>query len=129
MFIPLLSPLPENSQKVSKPITYPVIPDFKYGKYVISPIQKNSLIVRFENIADVFDSFSNDTSSLNIKVDVVKFAYELYASANDLPSNFFLTPGAEVPIVEIKEVSLTGNQDWESMVARRAKYNWVADSD
>lgn len=46
--------------------------------YRIFPLSKNKVLVRFTNLADIFDSGVKDVEYL----DVERFAKELYASAN-----------------------------------------------
>ena len=46
--------------------------------YRIFPLEKNKVLVRFTNLADRFDNGFKDVDY----VDVIRFAKELYASAN-----------------------------------------------
>jgi len=49
------------------------------GKYIVFPLGKNEILVRFENLHDNFDKVSNESS---IFVDLNKFAYEFYLESN-----------------------------------------------
>mmetsp|Transcript_3463 Transcript_3463/g.5891 ORF Transcript_3463/g.5891 Transcript_3463/m.5891 type:complete len:117 (+) Transcript_3463:2563-2913(+) len=48
-----------SSVVTSSPPSFPSLPRFAKGKYVSFPLGKNKLMVRFENIGDVFDHLSN----------------------------------------------------------------------
>jgi hypothetical protein len=48
------------------------------GTYRLLPFAKNQVMVRFENLADRFDSHSNETTYL----DLNEFASNLYSSVN-----------------------------------------------
>jgi len=47
--------------------------------YKAFPIKRNQILVRFENIADKFDS---KTAYVNRLIDIKQFAKEFYAEAN-----------------------------------------------
>jgi len=48
------------------------------GTYRMIPIAKNQVMVRFENLADRFDSHTKDTSYVNL----TEFASNLYKDVN-----------------------------------------------
>jgi hypothetical protein len=61
------------SKQVSLPETFT-----SEGTYRLLPFAKNQVMVRFENLADRFDSHSNETSFINLN----EFASNLYESVN-----------------------------------------------
>ena len=66
------------------------------GTYRAFPLQKNQILVRFENLADRFDKHSTSNWFVNIE----NFAGQLYTEVNDrLPKS-----------VTVDEMSLSGNQ-------------------
>jgi hypothetical protein len=74
---------------------------------------KNHVVVRFDNLGDRFD---NNWDTFNI--DVKKFASELYRQVNKgkLPQN-----------IEIKELSLSGNQERAHL--QKFKHRWLPRGD
>lgn len=85
--------------------------------YHTFPMGKNKIMVRFENMADRFDS------DLTVQqLDLDKFANTFYQSAN---------PGSIVGSYNstFKEVSLTANQLKSDLDAKKAKEPWIGEDD
>mgnify|MGYP006090457833 CR=1 FL=1 len=72
--------------------------------YKAFPVKRNQILVRFENLADKFDSKTAYVSRL---IDVKQFAREFYAEANYMRSldNASLS---KVPNITYEEVNLNG---------------------
>lgn len=84
-------------------------------------MDKNKVLVRFENLADRFDTFNLNSSSVVQYVDVQKFAAELFNEAN---------PEAQgVPKVSILETSLADGQSQASLAQRTEKFRWKGEDD
>ena len=98
---------------VSKPV---LVPDTfsSQGTYRLLPFAKNQILVRFENLADRFDSHSNETSYINLK----EFADNIFADVN---------AGTKPQSVIIEEVSLQGNQPLEDLVKHTPKWESTED--
>ena len=78
----------------------------------------NNIMMRIENIADVFDS---DGNVIYQEVNVEKLASQLYEIANN-GSNHLAS-------IEIEETSITGNQSYQEMEANRFKWKTTDDTD
>jgi len=76
----------------------------------------NSILMRVENIADVFDS---NGEVIYQEVNVLALATQLFETANNHEAYKFG--------VSIEEVSLTANQSYEAMANRRLKWKTVDD--
>jgi len=85
--------------------------------YRAFPIKRNQILVRFENIADKFDSKTAYVSRL---IDVRQFAKEFYAEANSL-SNASLS---KVPEITYAELDLNGVN-----VKSDDEFRWKGDDD
>jgi hypothetical protein len=86
------------------------------GKYVMFPLEKNKIVVRFENIADKFDS-----DAAQFQYNVRDFAEAVYKVAN---------PNADrLHNVHIQETSITHNMDIKTVEERRRKYQWKGEDD
>ncbi len=51
-------------------------------KVVTIPVKRNELLIRFENLADLFDYPSGNIIDTNVYVDVRAYAEDLFAQAN-----------------------------------------------
>ena len=76
----------------------------------------NTVLMRIENIADVFDS---NGEVIFQEVNVLALATNLFETANNHETFKFG--------VSIEEVSLTANQSYEAMANRRLKWKTVDD--
>lgn len=79
------------------------------------PKKKNLIHVRLENIADLYDSNSKTHT-----VDLEKIADTLWLSANQLAPHAY-------DMLNIRELSLTGNMFLDEMQARKIKWKTVDD--
>lgn len=85
----------------------------RQGTYRAFPLQKNQILVRFENLADRFDAQSNSSEFVNVD----SFARDLYIEVNDkLPQS-----------VKIEELSLSANQLKQEM--DDARFPWKGEGD
>lgn len=66
--------------------------------YTLMPSAKNEIIVRFENMADRFDSVGTGNPS-KWNIDIQKFAIDLYQEVNS---------GVQPEVVKIEELDLQG---------------------
>jgi lysosomal alpha-mannosidase len=87
-------------------------------KQVIFPYSPHVFLVRFENIGDKFDKFDGKADA-TYYVDVVKFASMLYKHVNGAD--------AEWNNLNIRETTLSGNQQYSSMKAE--KIQWRGEDD
>lgn len=78
-------------------------------KLELFTLSRNSILMRVENIGDMFDS---DYELIWETVDIAGVADQLFTSVN----------GALPYQAQIKELSLTGNQSYEEMSAKRIKW-------
>ena len=84
------------------------------------PIKKNVLFVRFENIGDKFDYNSASLEETTIYIKVKEFAYALYEIANG--------QNAQLNNINIVETTLTGNQAYSEMAAKKVRWTGVDDA-
>eukprot|EP00347_Sterkiella_histriomuscorum_P016349 403353533 len=118
----------KNSQdkiKLSQIITSSV----KYNSYqdvqaplnmLVYPLDLMSLLIRFENLADLYDYPSNSTlNDTNIEIDVNQVALDLYLAVNG--------KDAQVPKIDIVELEISGILSVEDMISK--KVNWKGDDD
>jgi hypothetical protein len=75
-------------------------------KFVLWPEDLNQIVIRVENIADLFDGVPESTPQF----DLWSFASNLYAFANN---------GALPESIEFEERTLTNNEAYEDMVTTR----------
>jgi len=80
-----------------------------YLKILLWPEERNQILIRVENIADLFDGAPETTPQF----DLLSFATNLYAKANS---------GSEPQSVSIEERTLTNNDSYQEMESRR--YAW-----
>jgi hypothetical protein len=83
-------------------------------KMVSMPISKNKILVRLENLADLYDGAQQPAQVSN------SFAQALFNSANLLPKEMN---------IEFRELSLSGNMDIQEMLDRKIKWKTVDDND
>jgi len=97
------------------PKTYVELDDFEGGKYVVFPLAKNEILVRFENLQDKFDL---NTTVLN--VDIQKFALDFFYASNG---------AVKEPMVSIKEMDLSNNMLSSEAEQVRNSYKWKGEDD
>lgn len=90
-------------------------------KIEMFPVARNVILVRFENLADKFDgpinkSTPNDTT---YSIDVKAFATVLWTKIN---------PGAFLNDLNIMETTLTGNQNYKTMMANKVQWRGLDDA-
>ena len=92
---------------------YPIttmLEDFKGDlKIHTIPQERNKILIRLENIADLFDGTPSETPYFDLQT----YAKELYSHSND---------GQKPSAVKIVERTLGNNQDYEEM--EKAKFPW-----
>ena len=81
-------------------------------KVHLFPEAKNQILVRIENLADLFDGKPESTPYFNLG----QYANQLYALAND---------GASPSNIKITERTLGNNQDFSEWKAQR--FHWMSD--
>ena len=104
---------PDPTIKLANPPTLTELSDsnfVKQGTWKLFPRKKMQVVVRFENLADKFDA-GTETHFINVN----KFARDLYQEVNN----------QEPETVDIREVSLSGNQYVENM----QKFAWKGKGD
>ena len=90
--------------------TSTMLEDFKGDlKIHTIPQERNKILIRLENIADLFDGTPSETPYFDLQT----FAQELYSHSND---------GQKPSAVKIVERTLGNNQDYEEM--EKAKFPW-----
>jgi len=97
------------------PKTYVKIDNFEEGKYVVFPLAKNEILVRFENLQDKFDF---NTTVLN--VDIQKFALDFFYASNG---------AMKEPLVSIQEMDLSNNMPSSEADQVRNSYKWKGEDD
>ena len=80
-------------------------------KIHLFPEAKNQILVRLENVADLFDGAPKDTPYFNL----TQYAEELYALANN---------GASPSHVTFTERTLGNNQDYAEM--KKTRFRWTS---
>lgn len=88
--------------------------------YKAFPLKRNQILVRFENIADKFDS---KTAYVNRLLDIKQFAKEFYAEANYMSATDKLSM-SRIPAISYEEVNLNGITTKE-----KDEYKWKGDDD
>jgi hypothetical protein len=78
----------------------------------MQPLAKNSILLRIENLEDLFDGGEVTYRS----IDVLSFCDDLFRAANDA------WLGKKYWLVKITEMSLTANQTLENM--QKKKIQW-----
>jgi len=88
-----------------------------FGRLVLFPLDRDTVLVRVQNSADKFDMVAPD-----LTLDMNKFAYDMWNSANP-GDDRIMTPN-------ITEVSLSANMEFKEILDRREKMQWrVRDDD
>jgi len=82
-------------------------------KYVAMPLNKNSLLFRFENLADVYDGHAKIAT---VKIEDVFNAFYMEANSGALPEN-----------IDWTEMSLTANMPLKEMQSRKIQWKTVDD--
>jgi len=90
--------------------------------YKAFPLKRNQILVRFENIADKFDS---KTAYVNRLIDVKQFAKEFYAEANQIDTIDKLSL-SKVPEITYQEMNLNG---MTTVNKAEDEYKWKGDDD
>jgi len=81
------------------------IPNFR-GTYRLFPIARNKIMIRLENLDDVYDQGSRSTAQMSQIVNLEQFARDLYKYVNPL---------CEPQLIEIQEVTLSGGEPIEAL--------------
>lgn len=92
----------------------------KFGRLVLFPLARNKILVRLENIADKFDSYTPD-----LEIDMEMFAYKFWKMAN--PQSSMNTTDKFVP--KIFEVDLTANMLEKEVMEMKKKIQWKGADD
>ena len=82
--------------------------------YVAQPVMKGEIMVRLENLADMYDKGAEIK-----KVDLVAIVNSMYTTAN--------TPSAPTAAFEITEMSLTANMPLKELQSRKIQWKTVDD--
>ena len=79
-------------------------------------MERNSILMRISNIADIFDS---DGEIIYQQIQIKQLAQGLFDFVNGSGINYS---------VEIEELSLTGNQPYKTMASKRINWKTVDDN-
>jgi len=87
-------------------------------KYAMFPVKRNTLFIRFENIADNLDYWNYTQNDTTVYIKVREFAQSLFEHVNH---------GVNLQYINIVETSLTGNQAYSDMKANKVHWYGVDD--